>query len=337
MRSFFAVVIFAVIAASLAGAPQFVPANTVGELLQANGVQNVQDVPLDVRQMFIGNDGHRFYHAVSDKRQFVFAGYLLRRLPRQGDEPDDRKIHVIWADTTAKQLKYGAFSPGRSSGAIMKIIPTKDFVYISTHLSPSAENTFVLTRDLKMQREIYGYPLEVLANGSLVFHNSQVHFAPTHVAELSIYDPALQIERKIYPPAKSDPVRTDFVGRVRAAYARRGQNWFAANNHHMNPEQFDSSAGRLVVDEKARTLAFLVRYDNKINDAGDPLTSHQDVVTTCTSADNVERTVCKERSLDAWVGALKLSKQAILSESLDLIPRTRELLGRAAMNPALVP
>jgi hypothetical protein len=323
-------------AISVTGVPQFVPADRVGDLLAANGLQRLQDVPLDVRQMYIGNGSFRFYDAARRGGDFFFAGHLLPRLPRNGDVPIDDKIHVVWANTDTQQARYTALSVQRS-GSISSVSFTKDHVYVSAHLSPSAENTLVITRDLKLQHELNGYPRKVLADGTLVFHNSQIHFAPTHIAELSAYDPVRQIERKIYPPANPDPVRKEFVSRVRAAYVLRGESWFRINNHHMNAERFDSSLGELEADEGTHTIAFLIRYQNPINDADDPRTSGEHVVATCTSMNRVDQITCKERSLDAWTNALKLSKSTILNDRGDSQPGARELLRRAAATPDAVP
>src|SRR5437867_11113123 len=331
-----AVVLSGAMAISFAGTAQFSPANTLGDLLQANGVRNLQDLAQDILAMYIGAGNLRFYDAVSNDTEFVFAGYLLLNLPGPRDQPIERRIHVVSADKVSGRVRYAAV-PAGISGSISKILPAKAYLYISTHLNPSAGNMFVLTRDLKVQRELYGYPEAVLASDSIVFHNSQIHFAPTHIAELSVYDPIREIEIRIYPPMKPDAARLDFIGRVRAAYAARGADWFRINNHHMDPERFDSSLVALVVDETAHTLSFLVRYDNPINDSADPRASREDVVATCTGMDRVERISCKERSLDAWASALMLSKAGILNEPYDSRTGTNELLRRAASRPDTVP
>jgi hypothetical protein len=323
---------------SFAQTRQLHPANTVRELLQVNGIENLERLPPEVGRMYIGNGNLRYYAMEGDDREFVFVGYVLPELPDGNNQPADHRIHVISADRTSGQLRYGVISPAEvpGAGSISTINRGKNYVYVTAHLNSSASNTFVLTRDLQLQREIYGYPAIVLASDTIVFQNSQIHFAPTHTTELSVYDPTRKLERKIYPPASSDRVRLDFVERVRAAYRLRGEDWFRINNHHMNPESFDSSIGVLRADEAGRTLAFHIVYENPINDAGDPLASRQDVVTTCVFLDDVSRTSCRERSLDAWTNVLGLSKSEILKESF-AGPLMNELLRRAAANPNAVP
>jgi hypothetical protein len=222
------------------------------------------------------------------------------------------------------------------TGSILRIQRAGRYLYLDTHLTPSAGNLLVLNEDLKLQRELYGYSRVFLPNGNVVFRNSQVHFMPTHWAELSLYDPAADKEKQIYPPVPADSVRSEFVARVRKAYAARGEDWFRINNHYMDPEKFDSSDGPIRVDEKSNAIAFLVRYENPINDSGDPEAAGQTVVVTCTSVHQVDNAVCRERSLAVWADALKLSKETILAEPYGRTPVTDELLRRAAANPAAV-
>jgi hypothetical protein len=328
--------IFLLVGTSIIGAQQFVPANTVAELLNANGVRSPQGIPSNVQTMYIANGDLRFYDAVRTGAEFAFAGYPVTRLPERDDTPLDRKIHVVWANTRSGTLRYAAITSDIPSGAISAIRIQGNYLFVSTHLSPSAENTLVLTRDLKVRRELYGYPKATLANGTLLFQNSQVHFAPTHIAELSAYDPARNIERKIYPPARPDPVREDFISRVRTEYNLRGRDWFQQHNHHMNPERFDSSLTEVVVNDQANTIAFLVYYDNPINDSGDPGASRQQVVTTCTSMNQVDRITCKERSLDVWAKALNVPV-AIPNVNEPMTPAVSEILRRAAAATNVVP
>jgi hypothetical protein len=314
-------------------------ADTLGELLQANGIANAEQVPQEVRRMYIGSGNRVFYDAENNEREFVFAGYLLSSPPDSTARPTDERIHVVVADRVSGRVQYGAVSPADvpGTGSILGIRRSGGFTYIDTHLTPSAGNLLVLTPDLKLQRELYGYTRAFPGNGSVVFRHSQIHFMRTHSTELSLYDPVTNTEKQIYPPVPHDPVRSDFIQRVREEYDRRGEDWFRVNNHPMDPELFDSNDGPITLDEKANAMAFMVRYENSINDSGDPAASRQDVVVTCSPLNPVNRTQCKERPLASWADALKLSRDAILKEAWDSHPITDELLRRAAANPLAGP
>lgn len=333
MRALF---LFLMFGASIIGAQEFVPADTVAELLNANGVSNLQGIPSSVRPLFIGNGNGRFYDAVRTETEFAFAGYLLTNLPGVDSTPIDGKVHVAWASIKSGTVRYAAITTTVPSGSISAVRIAKDYLLVSTHLSPSASNTLVLTRDLKLRRELNGYPVATMANGTLLLHKSQIHFAPTHVMELSAYDPMRNIERQIFPPAKPDPVRADFINRVRNEYSLRGREWFQQNNHHMNPERFDSALSGVVVNDQAHTIAFLVYYFNPINESGDPRASQERILTTCTSLDQVDRIACKERPWDTWANALKMP-EAVRATNGQLTPAMNELLRRAAAATNAVP
>src|SRR5207249_10666867 len=60
--------------------------------------------------------------------------------------------------------------------------------------------------------------LLVLPDGSIVYQHSQVHFAPTHSAEISVLNPATGAEKQIYPPKPYQPVRSAFIQRMSELY-----------------------------------------------------------------------------------------------------------------------
>jgi hypothetical protein len=53
-----------------------------------------------------------------------------------------------------------------------------------------------------------GWELAILPDERIVYHHSQIHFAPTHWLEVSVFDPTTLKEKQIYPPKPYQPVRT---------------------------------------------------------------------------------------------------------------------------------
>ena len=169
------------------------------------------------------------------------------------------------------------------------------YVHLSFHMNPSAERLLVLSRDLKLRRELYGWELATLPNARIVYQQSQVHFAPTHSLEVSVFDPTTLKEKHIYPPKPYQPVRTNFIERVARAYKERGDAWFREHNHHMDPELFDSVVvGAVSVDASGRSLSFTVRFGDTDN-ANDPLPFSELVRVNCEVADQIERAQCREQ------------------------------------------
>ena len=153
----------------------------------------------------------------------------------------------------------------------------------------------VMPRDLKLRRELYGWELATLPDERIVYHHSQIHFAPTHQLEISIFDPTTLAENQIYPPTPYQPIRRDFIGRVDRAYKERGEDWFRQNNHHMDPERFDSAlTGAARVDAAGRLLTFTVRFGNA-DPSNDPVQFAQLVQVSC-DLTRIEQIQCHERA-----------------------------------------
>ena len=67
---------------------------------------------------------------------------------------------------------------------------------------------------------------------------SEVHFAPTHYAEVSLCDRGTGRDLRIYPMKPYQRTRTEHINRVRRVYSN--DEWSRAHNHHCNPELFDN-------------------------------------------------------------------------------------------------
>src|SRR5690349_21108888 len=110
--------------------------------------------------------------------------------------------------------------------ALALLIAPQRFVHRSEHINPSAETLKILTPDMKVIAELDGWELTTLPNDVVIYHRSQVHFAPTHSLEIAVYDPNRRRDRLIYPPMPVQPVRREFIDRVAQVYKQRGQAWF---------------------------------------------------------------------------------------------------------------
>lgn len=77
--------------------------------------------------------------------------------------------------------------------------------YLGTHVNPSAGCTIVLSQDLTVQAVLTGWVLAVFGDGTIVYQRSQVHFAPTHYAEISLYDGTRARDVQIYPMKPYQP------------------------------------------------------------------------------------------------------------------------------------
>ena len=148
-------------------------------------------------------------------------------------------------------------------GAVLSIASNGEFFFVDTHTNPSAGCLLVLTKDLHIQKALSGWFLSAMGTDLLVFHESEVHFAPTHPAEISVYDLKKDTVTRIYPPAQ-DSLRTAFTSKLRAVLPTKA--WCRAKNNPCDPKLFSNDIGfpvedNLAANESAGALAFVVQYE----------------------------------------------------------------------------
>jgi hypothetical protein len=177
---------------------------------------------------------------------------------------------------------------------VVEVKRTPRFIYLDSHVNPSAGRLIILSRDFKLAGTFYGWEAATLPDDTIVYHHSQIHLAPTHSLEISVFNPNTRKERQIYPPEPWQPVRRDFIQRVAQIYKQRGAEWFAQHNHHMDPELFDSSLeGEVIVDASSKTFKFIVRFGDPQN-ANDPLPFSERIQVTCGPIGAIEQIQCRE-------------------------------------------
>ena len=89
-------------------------------------------------------------------------------------------------------------------GSVMNVARRGNWIYIDTHLTPSAGALLIVSKDLRRSRRVYGWTGLLLPDGRLVYHKSMVHFAPFHPGSVSLYDPNTDRDVRLYP-VKPDP------------------------------------------------------------------------------------------------------------------------------------
>jgi hypothetical protein len=148
-------------------------------------------------------------------------------------------------------------------GSVLSIHVSASGYYLGTHLNPSAGCTIVLSRDLTVQAVLPGWDLAIFDNGTIVYHRSEVHFAPTHYAEVAVYDPARGRDLQIYPMKPYQRIRTEHIRRVSRVYS--DEAWCRTHNHHCDPELFDNFIrGGVAINNTTSALAFQVAFTNTV-------------------------------------------------------------------------
>jgi hypothetical protein len=207
-------------------------------------------------------------YATLDEPQVFVIGYYLEDRSRALGETLYvdlyRKGEGVWVTRHfEREATGGAEGHPAFGGSVTRISRCAGAFLLETLVNPSAVYTLLLDEDLVYRDSIYGWPLALFRSGLVIYQNSEVHFAPTHYVEVSVYDVSTRKHWLIYPRQPYSPVRAAQIGKVRAAYAQRGEDWFKAHNHHGNPEWFDNFLqGEVAANEGTHSLVFRIAFDN---------------------------------------------------------------------------
>ena len=252
------------------------PAQTLGTILgeyalPARGLA-AGDLDHPITGYAVENAGDLFVIA------FVFADTSGVSFPDTLRLSSFDRVAGVWTHAAIERRRLG--EPGRDIGSVVAIHHTARHVFLDTHGNPSAGTLLVFTRDLAPVAALDGWLLRLLPGGLAVYHQSMIHFAPTHSAELRLYDADSGRDVTLYPREPDGPVRRRYVAATRQQYARVGADWFRNNNHPMDPRRFTSALRDSLVTNAAGTaLAFLMRFGNE---AATPVaTPLLDVVVHC--------------------------------------------------------
>ncbi|MCD6393099.1 MAG: hypothetical protein J7M40_06285 [Planctomycetes bacterium] len=198
---------------------------------------------------------------------FCFVCYPGADSEKLGDQLNVGVLNKHQNEWTSRRFDVKALvdaKPYSHMGSILGISCANNYIHVTTHRTPSACVTCIFTRDLEFVEALYGWPLASYSDGTMVYQKSQRHFAPTHYTEIGIYNPRTGADRKIYPLKPYQWPRREHIEKVRTVYEQLGVEWFARNNHHMDPELFNNSLrGDVMIDNDTRGLMFVIAFDNK--------------------------------------------------------------------------
>jgi hypothetical protein len=303
------------VAVALAAVPD---EESIRDLVHRAGVAPSPALPLSLLNTQVSNGAD-----CSTDREYIYAGWTTTsgHFDTLHVLAIDRKTGA-WRHHSYKDDPSGALS--LAGGSVLEVRASPHFITLEMHHNPSASATWVLRRDLSRAGAFYGWIKELLPNELMVYEQSEIHFAPTHYVEISIYDPFAARTRQIYPVTGGTAVRRAFVARVKARWDALGQDWFMEHNHHGDPERFDSSSGRFAVDWSAQSMAFEVSYDDFTGTADGKSAASERTIVSCEGLAHSATVHCGESAEFAWAAAVP---------GLDAGGRLHD----AAAHPRLVP
>jgi hypothetical protein len=173
----------------------------------------------------------------------------------------DKRQHS-WTSTSLPEARAATQDMNvRCFGSVLAINEFQGLYLLNTHQSPSAGCLLILNRDLKWKTSLYGWFLTGLGKDRVIYHRSQIHFAPVHSLEMGMYDLAADGDLTIFPPQAATPIRDELTRRLGEFFVAR-QNWCSTNNHPCDPTWFDSAlVSDVAVNAEQDALAFVVSYE----------------------------------------------------------------------------
>lgn len=145
-------------------------------------------------------------------------------------------------------------------GSALSISEHSGFIFIDTHITPSAGCVLVLHSDLTYSNELYGWVLANMGTDILV-EGSMIHFASTHPAKLFLYEPRRKRSLPVYP-LSSDVARQRFSAELQKLLPTN--DWCAENNNPCDPENFTTDIENIQSDERERSFS----YDAQMSSEG---------------------------------------------------------------------
>ena len=238
---------------------------------------------------------------VDDTDEFFFVVYY----------PDNENLHFGLFDKRSKVWKHTSTPRDILMGSLSQIIHTQNHFYIDTHLNPSAGGLVVVDKDLKTVSVLFGWLIKILPDESVIYHRGQVHFAPTHPAELWVYDRNGR-DRRLYPNPPYQPVRQTYIQTVKRIYDEKGEPWFRENNHHGDPTAFDSAIDNVVVNAVTESVGFIATFGGD----GQVPTPAQDVLVVCRNIEALTAACTEQLVADINSAHPSWSNQQIVEDAI---------------------
>jgi len=249
---------FALLSLALAGASQ-ARTETLKEALA------VKHLPIEAAKLANLEKSITSWAELEDANQYVIAYYV-----DDGSDLINSPLFVDRYDRKSGQWKSLELPEARAKaesvdtecfGSVMSVTPSSGRLFLETHINPSAGCVLILSVELKLEASLYGWVVGSLGEDKLIYHRSEVHFAPVHPAEVALYDLRTNRDVTIFPPKPEPAIRRARAAQLQSFY-KANPEWCRKNDDPCDPESFDSELGEKVATNAAEaTVAFVVSYE----------------------------------------------------------------------------
>ena len=137
-------------------------------------------------------------------------------------------------------------------GSALSISEQAGFIFIGTHINPSAGCVLILRSDLTYSHALYGWVLAKIG-GHILVEESMIHFAATQRAKLFLYDARRKRSFPVYP-LPHDPARQRFSAELQKHLPT--SEWCARTNNTCDPEDFATTIENVQSNQRERTFSY---------------------------------------------------------------------------------
>jgi hypothetical protein len=146
-------------------------------------------------------------------------------------------------------------------GSVLGIQRFGEYLLLDTHINPSAGCLLIVDRELKLKGGLYGWFLSGLGRNGILYHRSEIHFAPVHATEIALYDLAASRDATIFPQKPDQTVRAALSKQVRE-FREAHADWCNEHDDPCDPEWLDSELlGKVAANAERDAVAFVISYE----------------------------------------------------------------------------
>jgi hypothetical protein len=210
---------------------------------------------------------------LDDANQYMIAYYL-----DDGTNELNPSLFIDRYDRKRAEWKSASFPDAHTNsaqpddncyGSVLRVGTLGSRFFLDTHINPSAGCLLILSEDMKLQASLYGWMLSHVGEDAVIYHKSEIHFAPVHPAEIALYDLRTRRDMTLFPRKPDSAIRRARTAQL-AQFYKANKEWCKENDDPCDPENFDSALqGEVATNEAEAAVAFLISYEQIQLVAGD--------------------------------------------------------------------
>src|SRR5579864_1754262 len=195
---------------------------------------------------------------LDDTSQFVIAYYV-----DDGSGLLNSPLFLERYDRGSKELRSAILGAAPTqkeanpcNGSVLNINAVGRRLILDTHINPSAGCLLVVSPELKLEESLFGWFLGRLGEDELIYHRSEIHFAPVHPLEIAFHDLRTKRDYTIFPRKPDPAIRRARIAQLKEFYSTR-KSWCKKWDDPCDAEQFDSDLdGDVATNEAEHAVAF---------------------------------------------------------------------------------